>query len=68
MDDKKNGIGIDNLPNGSKYVGEFKHDKFNGQGIVYLEGGKIEESGVYENDRLIKSGYVDPNSFSRIAK
>ncbi len=44
------------------YVGEFKHNMFHGRGIVYdMDGNiEIENSGIFREDNLIKSDYVDP--------
>jgi hypothetical protein len=67
-DDKLHGQGTYTFANGYKYVGEFKNDLYHGRGIIYRANGSVEESGIYQNDKLIKSEYVDPNSFSRIAK
>jgi hypothetical protein len=67
-DDKLHGQGTYTFANGYKYVGEFKNDLYHGRGIIYRADGSVEESGIYQNDKLIKSEYIDPNSFSRIAK
>ncbi len=67
-DDKFNGQGTYTWSNGDKYVGEFKDYKFNGHGINYAANGSVKTSGIYRNDKLIKSEYVDPNSFSRMSK
>ena len=67
-DDKRNGQGTYTYADGEKYVGEFKDDKRNGQGIFYLANGSISQSGVWSDDKLVTSQYVDPNSFTRIAK
>ena len=67
-DDTWNGQGTFTWANGNKYVGEWKGDKYNGQGIFYLANGSISHSGVWSDGKLVTSQYVDPNSFTRIAK
>ena len=62
------GQGTYTWANGQKSVGEYKDSTRNGKGIMYRPDGSVEESGIYQNDRLIKSEYVDPDSFTRIAK
>jgi hypothetical protein len=66
--DEYNGLGIFTFANAEKYVGEFKDGDFHGRGIKYASNGTIIESGIYAKDKLVKSKFVDPNSFSRIAK
>ena len=53
---------------GSKYVGEFKDFKLNGLGIYYRTNGSISQAGIWKDGTLLTSQYVDPNSFTRIAK
>ena len=67
-DDYRNGQGTFTFGNGNKYVGEFKNDKYNGQGIYYEANGSINHSGIFKDDVLVTSQYIDPNSFTRIAK
>jgi len=67
-DDKVNGQGTYTFANGEKYVGEFKDIKKHGQGILYSANGSIKESGIYKDDKLVTSQYIDPNSFTRIAR
>ena len=67
-DGQYHGQGKYTWPSGQTYVGEWNSDKFEGRGIIYLADGSIAESGIYENDRLVRSEYVDPNSFTRIAR
>jgi len=67
-DDKVNGQGTYTFANGNKYVGEFKDIKKHGQGILYSVNGSIKESGIYKDDNLVTSQYIDPNSFTRIAR
>ncbi|HMY45071.1 MAG TPA: hypothetical protein PKX74_06315, partial [Leptospiraceae bacterium] len=59
--DCKNGPGTLQLPNGSRYEGEFKNGNFHGQGVYTLPSGvytgefkdnKIEGKGVF----LLKTG------------
>jgi hypothetical protein len=54
--------------NGDKYVGEFQDNNYNGRGIKYSSAGSIEESGIYKDGTLVTSQYIDPNSFTRIAR
>ena len=67
-DNESNGQGTLAWANGNKYVGEHKDGKRNGPGIFYLANGSISQSGVWSDGKLVKSQYVDPNSFTRIAK
>ena len=67
-DDKLSGQGTYTFANGRKEIGEFSEDKLNGKAIIYSENGLFLESGIYKDDVLIESQYIDPNSFSRIAK
>ena len=67
-DDKVNGQGTYTFTSGNKYVGEFKDTKKHGQGIYYSVNGSIKESGIYKDDKLVTSQYIDPNSFTRIAR
>ena len=67
-DDSLNGQGTHLTPAGSKYVGELKGDAYNGQGILYLPDGSISESGLWKNNNIVTSQYVDPNTFTRIAR
>jgi len=63
-----NGQGTFIFANGNKYVGEFTDDKRNGKGIEYSADGRIEKSGIYKDNKLITPQYIDPNSFTRIAR
>ena len=65
---KRDGQGTFIFSNGDKHVGDWKEGNLNGQGIQYRANGSIKESGVYKDGTLITYQYVDPNSFTRIAK
>ena len=67
-DGKRNGQGTYTFANGDKYVGEFTDNKPNGQGIKYSANGSIESSGIYKDNVLVTSQYVDPKSFIHIAR
>ena len=67
-DDKYNGQGTFTFADGEKWVGEWRDDKYNGQGIIYSANGNIKESGIYKDNTLVTSQYIDPNSFTRIVK
>jgi hypothetical protein len=49
---KLNGPGVMALPNGIKYVGEFKDDAMHGYGVVYLANGNVAQAGIFENNKL----------------
>lgn len=66
--DKFHGQGTYTFANGSRQVGEFKGDKLQGRAIKYKSDGSIEESGIFDNDILVKSQYIDPNSFTRLSR
>ena len=65
---KRNGQGTFTWADGEKYVGEYVGDKPNGQGITYSVNGSIKQSGIYKDGTLVTSQYIDPNSFTRIAR
>jgi hypothetical protein len=67
-DGEYNGQGTFTSASGNKYVGEFKDGKYNGQGITYSAYGNIKESGIFKDNTLVTSQYIDPNSFTRIAR
>jgi len=67
-DGELNGQGTYEFVSGNKYVGEFKDGKRNGQGILYSVNGNFKESGIYKDDKLVTAQYIDPNSFTRIAR
>lgn len=50
----------------NKYVGQFKNGLRHGQGIQYDIYGNIEESGIFEENRLSKSQTINPQIFSRL--
>ena len=53
---------------GEKYVGEIKDGLMSGQGIIYDAQGNIAQSGIFKDNKLVTSQYVDPNKFTRIAR
>jgi hypothetical protein len=67
-DDNINGQGTYTYASGVMEVGEFITEKLNGRAIKYNANGSIKESGIYKDDVLVKSQYIDPNSFTRIAR
>ena len=66
MDGKVNGQATHTWADGNKHVGEFKDNKPNGQGINYSADGSVKQSGIYKDNVLVTSKYIDPNSFTRI--
>ena len=67
-DNKKNGQGTYTAANGNKYVGEFKDDKYNGQGIKYLANGNVDKSGIWQENELIQSKFIDVVAFPQISR
>ena len=67
-DGNRNGQGTYIYANGYRHIGEYQDGKLNGRGIKYSANGSIQESGIYKDDGLVTSQYIDPNSFTRIAK
>ena len=62
------GVATEEWPSGVKYIGEFKDGKYHGRGIKYSASGSIKESGIFKDGKLVTSQYIDPNSFTRIAR
>ena len=67
-DGVSNGQGTYKWANGDKYVGEWKDNQRTGRGIIYSAIGSIKDSGIYKDNVLVTSQYIDPNSFTRIAR
>ncbi len=65
-DDNFNGQFIVTYADGDKYVGEFKDGKYNGQGIQFLANGKVDKSGIWKDDKLVQSKFIDVATFTRI--
>ena len=65
---KINGQGAYTWADGGKYVGEWKDARANGQGITYSANGNMAHSGIYKDNVLVTSQFIDPNSFTRIAR
>jgi hypothetical protein len=53
-DGKRSGQGIFMLPDGIKYVGEYKDDKLNGVGAIFSSSGQLLQSGLFEDNRLVR--------------
>ena len=53
-DGKRSGQGIFTLPDGIKYVGEYKDDKLNGVGAIFSSSGQLLQSGLFEDNRLVR--------------
>ena len=67
-DGKFSGQGYVKTADGYIGLGEFEDDIPSGRFISYNPDGTIEFSGIVKGADLITSQYVDPNSFTRIAK
>lgn len=67
-DDKKNGQGTFFSADGGIGLGEWIDNRPDGQFIEYLADKTVERSGIYKDGKLVTSQYIDPNSFTRIAR
>ena len=67
-DGEFDGQGYYTYADGSVWLGEWAEGKANGQLIQYTADNSIQESGIYVNNTLVTSQYIDPNSFTRIAR
>jgi hypothetical protein len=67
-DGKRHGQGITYRPNGSIWLGEWQRNKLHGKFIEYRTDGSIERSGIFSDSKLVSSQYIDPSSFTRIAR
>ena len=65
---KPQGQGSFFTANGEKYIGEVKDGSMSGRGIIYDTQGNIYQSGIFKDNKLVTSQYIDPNSFTRIAR
>jgi len=65
-EDERSGQGAYTFADGSREIGEYKNDDLNGVGIRYDAKGQITGSGNFENDKLVRSFYVDPSRFANI--
>ena len=66
IQDLRNNKGIYHYPNGDKYVGEWKDDRFHGVGIYLFANGERYEGTLYEGakDGKGKYYYVNGNIFN----
>lgn len=67
-DGKKSGQGKYTFSDGRVWLGEWADDKANGRLIQYSANGTIDKSGIFLDNKLVTSQYIDSNSFNRIAK
>ena len=67
-DDKRNGQGTFFRADGRVGLGDWVEDKPSGRFIEYRADKTIERSGIFKDGNLVTSQYIDPNSFTRIAR
>jgi hypothetical protein len=67
-DNKRSGQGVFTFADGRVFLGEWADDQANGRFIKYSETGLVEYSGIFKDNVLITSQYIDPNSFARITQ
>ena len=65
---QKSGQGTFTFADGRFWLGEWAEDKANGRLIQYSANGKIEISGIYKDNVLVTSQFIDPNSFNQITQ
>jgi hypothetical protein len=65
---KPHGQGSFSTAMGEKYVGEIVDGVMSGRGIIFDAQGNIVQSGIFKDNKLLTSQYIDPNSFTRIAR
>lgn len=68
VEGKFSGIGKMELKDGRVLLGNWKDDNPHGALIILLSDKTIERSGLFEYGNLVTSQYIDPNSFTRIAR
>ena len=66
-DGKRDGQGTYTFADGRIHVGEWVESKPSGRFIKYRADKTVEHSGIYKDNVLVTSQYIDPNSFTRIA-
>jgi len=66
--DASGGQGTYTFIDGRIWIGEWSNWKLNGRGIRYSSSGQLQDSGIYKNEVLVTSQYINPNSFTRIAQ
>jgi len=67
-DGSRHGQGYMTLKNGFVGLGEYANNLPNGRFISYKPDGTIDYSGIVKDGKLVTSQYIDPNSFTRIAR
>jgi hypothetical protein len=67
-DSKRNGQGTFFRAGGGVGLGEWIDERPHGQFIEYRADKTIERSGIFKDGNLVTSRYIDPNSFTRIAR
>ena len=67
-DNKRNGQGTYFRADGRISSGEWIDGKPHGQFIEYRADKTIERSGIFKDGTLVTAQYIDPNSFTRIAR
>ena len=67
-DGQFNGQGTLTLADGRVLLGEWSEGKANGRIIQYSANGSIEKSGIFKDDVLVLTQYVDQKSFTRIVR
>lgn len=54
-DNEPNGLGTVYFQDGKRWVGEFKDGNRHGRGTLYAADGRVEESGIYKDDELVRT-------------
>ena len=67
-DGKRSGQGTFFREDGRIGLGEWAESKPSGRFIEYRADKTVERSGIFKDGKLVTSQYIDPNSFTRIAR
>jgi hypothetical protein len=68
VDGIREGLGVLVLFNGNKYIGNFKNNYFDGEGVLYNRSGEVINSGIWNQGKLTQSKQLNSFNESAIAE